>query len=57
MESPNERQLVALRKLYTQALTDAKERQGINDNEAAEKVALTIVSNALLNMDAFVMKS
>lgn len=57
MEGPNERQLVALRKLYDQALTDAKGRQGLKDAEAAEKVALTIVANALLNMDAFVMKS
>ncbi|MEL6589181.1 MAG: DUF1553 domain-containing protein, partial [Bacteroidota bacterium] len=57
MESPNERQLTALRKLYDQALQDAGERQGITAPEEREKVALTIVANALLNMDAFVMKS
>ncbi|MEM6346154.1 MAG: DUF1553 domain-containing protein [Bacteroidota bacterium] len=57
MESPSERQLVALNRLYEQALMDAKERQALNDPQEIEKTALTIVANALLNMDAFVMKS
>lgn len=57
MEPPSENQLAALRKLYEQALQDAKKRQAITVPEEREKIALTIVANALLNMDAFVMKS
>ncbi|MEL6843821.1 MAG: DUF1553 domain-containing protein, partial [Bacteroidota bacterium] len=57
MEPPSEPQLSALRKLYEQALQDTEQRQGIASAEEREKVALTIVANALLNMDAFVMKS
>jgi hypothetical protein len=60
--SPTKAKLEALNKLYTQALSEYKaEKEGaakltMEKHATAELAALTVVANALLNLDEVIMK-
>jgi hypothetical protein len=54
IEPPNERQMQILQTLYQQGLQHAREELGLETATEQEEIALTIVANALLNMDAFI---